>query len=814
MENKETSPVGGTTLDELKELVLSMKATNEQALMELNNKISETRNFVTRNLAMNSSVMTQLGNRIDSRIEEIVESNRGMQEELSDLRGENNSLRMDMGDIDRNVDEIRSSTGSDKNNSPKKSDKSNRKKVKIDDQKAKAESKKTRSIFSRRTTFDLNNEDSNDSNVDSKDEDEELDDSEDDEIDMKGVKYRKVTSNKSSPKTSEPKQKSSTTSGSTPVRNTSSTSGKSSTVSGSGGDPGDGSDSSDTSDSDDEKSGSGNLRDSNRRLTINPRVPVDLVNGGSENSVSVMVHPYRVGEKDKIRVITLKSMKRLAEIYKEYLATSLDKTKTLIYFIHPDAQKELYTKQGLLHTKIAKDYKLQELYLMKDRHTEKMMADYIRPLGRDEFVETLHRAMTFPRWKPGIKFGVADYYRHIFQHVTLFLDEAEVYYNLLIKKATPRQLGKYPKAEWGSKDPGGLFRILMIVLEPYTDNFIEMLGGEQKLKKIEGLDEFLSRFKQANMDKAKKSREQEEEDSELRKPMSYITSAASARKKHEDFTSYVAKSKTTTSTARVPFTRKTSGRLRILYDDEGNAVPIDESWINPEGEDSQDPDLEEEESTHQEDMTEEELEIAWEEEQKRKADVERMIENWDETFADHEDAKYAANALYALFSGSHKPGSRAFPQNRGNPRIQEQRKPQDQVCFAYAFGKCTDGDKCKYSHDKMKVEDFLWSQFNKLKNSAHWKDAILQRPPPKPQEPRTAYGNHKPGFGGGNGKPYAGRGGIHTPAKKISFGENKVLDLVENASSDPKSVSNSSLPEKPGSSRSAPTGADRADSDV
>jgi len=830
MQYEEFSPVRGTTLDELKELVLSMKTTTEKALGDLQGQIEQSFEYSKylgeqidelREESKNSTVYLEtlindnekkvfmIADRLDIRIDEL----------SAEFLEATNKLKFDVGDIGRDVNDLRTSTGSDKNDEPKKSEKSIRKKVKIGDQGTKAESRKTRSIFSRKSTQDLNKEEEDNLNTEPKDKVEE--DSDNDEIDLKGVKYRKVTSSKSPPKVTDSKQKSSTSSGSTSPKNTKSTT--ASTTAGSGGDPGDGSESSDSSTSSDDNRGSNNPRGNNRRLTITPRVPVDLVNGGAENSVSVMVHPYRVDEKDKIRVITLKSMKRLAEIYKEYLATSLDKTKTLIYFIHPDAQKELYTKQGLLDTKIAKRYKLQELYTVKDKHTERMMADYIRPLGRDEFVETLHKAMTFPKWKPGIKFGVTDYYRNIFQHVSLFIEEAEVYYNLLIDKATPKQLAKYPKPEWGSKEPGGLFRVLMVVLEPYAENFIEMLGGEQKLKKIEGLDNFLSHFKEVNTKKAAKSREQEEDDSELRKPKSYVVSAASARKKHEDFSTYVAKSKSTIPSSRVPYARKSTGRLRILYDDDGNPIPVDESWIEQENEDSRDPGSDDEDSVDHVDMTEEELEIAWEEEQKRRSEIDRKIENWDETLADHEDAKYAANALYALTSAYQKSSSASFSHNRGNPRSQDPKKSGDQVCFAYAFGKCPVGDKCQYSHDKMKIEDFLAKQFNRMKTSPFWKDSILHRVLPKPPEQRSGHDTPRVNFQGSNGRPYAGRGGIHTPLRKPTYGENKLLIQEENAPPEDQSTTKhnerpgTNLPlssERSGSTRAPSIAGDRADSDV
>jgi hypothetical protein len=117
--------------------------------------------------------------------------------------------------------------------------------------------------------------------------------------------------------------------------------------------------------------------------------------------------------------------------------------------------------------------------------------------------------------------------------------------------------------------------------------------------------------------------------------------------------------------------------------------------------------------------------------------------------------------------------------------------PKDQVCFSEAYGTCIDS-KCEYSHDKMKIEDFLYKQFNKIKFSRHFNQNILNRPPPKEMLERNTRNNsnspNRSSYSGrgsspaqqqGRGFPgrsYAGRGGIQMAGRGgVTFGENKYL---------------------------------------
>ena len=138
--------------------------------------------------------------------------------------------------------------------------------------------------------------------------------------------------------------------------------------------------------------------------------------------VTVIVEPYRIDPKDKIEKITPRSMKRLGEIYREYQNSSLDRTKTLIKFIHQDAQKELLRDQKLKRTTIGLKFEIEDMHLFTDEDTERICSDFIRPQGRQAFVELCQDTWTKIDWKPGLVINTANYHKNVYGHICKFLD--------------------------------------------------------------------------------------------------------------------------------------------------------------------------------------------------------------------------------------------------------------------------------------------------------------------------------------------------------------------------------------------------------
>ena len=306
-----------------------------------------------------------------------------------------------------------------------------------------------------------------------------------------------------------------------------------------------------------------------RRLTISnvPSVIPNVANASS-NAATVMVQPYIINENDKMKFITLKSVKRLLEQYATFKASSLDNTKTLIFFINTDCQTKLIAKQLLLGTTLSQYITPQNVYLAKDKHVEDMLSDYLRPTSRDEFVTMFNQAMTHPRWKRDLEFNTINYYREIFPHVVLFLEEVATYDEYLRRGAMSFELDYMPKMEWGKSDPGGMFRIAMAILHPFQDNFIQILK-EEKLKKIASMREFILYFTKVNSEISQMSLNILRQNNTMKKPEDFKVIAAQARRKSDDYKEYKDKiSKAPrTGTPRPKFTRYVKSRLNKMVDE-------------------------------------------------------------------------------------------------------------------------------------------------------------------------------------------------------------------------------------------------------
>jgi len=512
----------------------------------------------------------------------------------------------------------------------------------------------------------------------------------------------------------------------------------------------------------------------------------------ARDNVTVMVTPYEVKENEKMNVISPKAFKRIVEIYRTYQATSLDKTKRLIHFISTDVRKELHAEQVLRETVIGLNVKLSHITDLEDKHTERMIADKLRPNDLLSYTRLFSKSLTATSWDKNttLKFSAANYYDHIFPYITIFLEEIEVYYDLFRRGASKSQLKRHPKIEYGKDKQPGLFRILIEYLEPFQQNFVKVLGGEEELKKIKTMKDFITIFKSANKKLARRSRRVAVKDLDLQEPESYKTTVARAKKSKEE----MAEAKKSVFSSK----KRTSGYLRMMQN-AGGEEPYEEAG-------NEDTD----EEIFNSGKTEEEVEAAWEKKQADKTEAKEKIENWDQTWADYE----ASNALFVL-SPEYRPKPGA-----GNFKKGLNTKPsQDLICFAHVYEKCDKGEKCDYSHDRMKIEDFLWKQYNRLKYSNFWKDNILQRPPPsvaiekKDVTPDNRKSLHTP-----TGKNFATRDGSRTPFKgATTYGQNRILDREEDekeyevkgntSGADDKTLST----EKLGSNRTTPSGVERSD---
>jgi hypothetical protein len=503
-----------------------------------------------------------------------------------------------------------------------------------------------------------------------------------------------------------------------------------------------------------------------RRLSVSG-VPLVIPNvaNASNNAATVMVQPYVINENDKMKFITLKSVKRLLEQYATFKASSLDNTKTLIFFISTECQTKLIAKQLLLGTELSRYITPQNVYLAKDKHVEDMLSDYLRPTSRDEFVTMFNQAMTHPRWKPNLEFNTVNYYREIFPHVVLFLEEAGTYDEYLRRGAMDFEKDYMPKAEWGKSEPGGMFRIALAILHPFQDNFVQLLNRE-KLTKIASMREFILYFTKVNSETSQMSLNILRQNNAMKKPEDFKVIAAQARKKSDEFKEYKdrASKAPRTGTPRPKYTRYVKNRLNEL-------VPV-EFELPEEGEEENSILNSDDEEDNV--MTEEEFYQKYDEKREYQDKVAKEIRDWDES-----EVQLALHALCAIQPTSYTP-------RRGQDGIKIYKaKPvntKDQVCFQYAFGNCIAGKECVYSHDSEKIKKFLKSSYERLLGAPAWDPKIVAEAGTAKTPNRGA--NHQRDYDKSNRSGSDGRGASQSPAANQtrpsfgkSYGNNYIIEV-------------------------------------
>jgi hypothetical protein len=314
------------------------------------------------------------------------------------------------------------------------------------------------------------------------------------------------------------------------------------------------------------------VSNNSRRMSFEKSIPAATtgVSGNLNPAATLVVTPYVISEDMKMKFITLSSLKRLLEQYSLFKASTYDNTKTLIFFINAECQKQLVLCQQRLWTPLIEGgLNLQNVYLLKDKHTEDMISDYIRPTSRDDYVIKLNGAVTKPPWSKDYEFDVAVYETKIFPHVVIFLQELETYDHYLRRGATPYQLDFMPKMELGKATTAGsgMWRIALDMLN--NKNFLTLLK-EENLKVIKSMKDFVTYFSAKNIELCKLSRELKHHNTLMKEPEDYKTISALARKKSDDYKQFKERG----TKPAVP-TRSRGKFTRYVKNSLNEIVPVD-----------------------------------------------------------------------------------------------------------------------------------------------------------------------------------------------------------------------------------------------
>jgi hypothetical protein len=248
----------------------------------------------------------------------------------------------------------------------------------------------------------------------------------------------------------------------------------------------------------------------------------------------------------------------------------------------------------------------------------------------------------------------------------------------------------------------------------------------------------------------------------VREPEDYKVSAALARKKSQDYQEY--KNKMVKSSKSTPVSKKYTAYVKNRLNE---IVPMEFDFdMNEDSKDDFTVDLMDNSDDEIEGgLTEEEWNLKQEKTDQHKQEVNKAIQEWHDSEVD-----LALNALCAI-----EP-TYAPRRNKEGIKIY-QAKPvntKDQACFQFAFGNCTAGKECIYSHESEKIKKFLKSSYERLALSPAWDPKFITDVNTNRNSGGSGYDRRNVADKSNHG----GRGHSQSPAKNINFNNGHAKNYV------------------------------------
>jgi hypothetical protein len=398
--------------------------------------------------------------------------------------------------------------------------------------------------------------------------------------------------------------------------------------------------------------------------------------------VSIVVTATEIAESDKLKHITIKSIKWLiTEKYAGYLTTSLDKSKRLVHFLSHKCLEVLINDQRCKKTIVSTVLTLATIMEQSDETIRRMLADYIRPKSIEQYKEQMF-IHTDTMKESKFPFGIKGYDVHVHPKVCKILDEILMYDDFFRFGATADELKRLPKMVWGTESNPGVFRIAMECFQPFTDNFKNMLT-EEKLKACNKMEDFIDMFRGVNDEYYLKADAMMIAELQMQVPQKLAGARDSAKNK--------AMQKKLLD--GIPEKKRLSEFKMLQSEQDHEAVRRQQVKTVAE-------DHEKEEIIHQVDQSEDEYDDVPISEDYFMAD-----EEWNELMILNQQKEGTGPKFVKKKFDFGKAGVKA-PDKKVLP------------CFSQAYyGKCELRDQCGYSHDPAVIKGYLNTEMKKLKAS-------------------------------------------------------------------------------------------------
>ena len=407
----------------------------------------------------------------------------------------------------------------------------------------------------------------------------------------------------------------------------------------------------------------------NRRSTI--LLPHDESDESNKKSTVVLFQDRQIDEKSKVKGnekgdITVGGAIYLTKVAVEFNANQPEgHDKRLVLFLTTEVQKSLIRSDQLLRIPHANLLNVKNILRINDADV-KLMISRIRPKGLEAYKDGMLTCVKvkFPGIRKSSEFSLRNYHGVFHAAINEALDIAVEVDGFFRDGATPTELGLMPTHGWGKELLPGVNRIIMeAVADQFVASFTGLLGLEA-IMRCQTVEQFVALFKEANNEAAIDSQKQSQKEERVKVPK----------------------------------------KLSVMKEDiEQKRILARANRDNPKVSF---------ELEHKEHMAKQSLQtIAY-------GKRERLEE---EGLAIDEAIRRAAtlNIVQGPLNLQSRRSER-FPDQISQAKPSTGTKKL--ACFDFAFlNQCMIGaDKCKYSHDKQVVREFLREQNMKVLNSPHW----------------------------------------------------------------------------------------------
>jgi len=228
--------------------------------------------------------------------------------------------------------------------------------------------------------------------------------------------------------------------------------------------------------------------------------------------------PLEITEDMKLKNLTVKGVKwLLTERYPEYLASSIDKTRTIADFISKGILNELVDIQKREGTPVSHMLTYEKIRSIPNDLATDLLAFAIRPENEEDYRNKLLKNVTEckPAKNKNWEFGVQGYDDNLFSVVNKIIEEIVSYDGFFRNKGNNSPPGTIPKLSYGTKDDPGAFRIFLGCFLDYGENFRRFLTDEA-LKGLKSTNDFAELMRFANEKFAQQARANKRLDSQAK----------------------------------------------------------------------------------------------------------------------------------------------------------------------------------------------------------------------------------------------------------------------------------------------------------